>query len=90
VTRKGEPVSLDTADGIIEKIGQISGIPLSWHTLRHTWSEKKAKQLSETPNGSDILMYLGGWKNAESPKRYTKKTIELQAQEWLRAHQDDK
>jgi len=89
VTRKGDPVSLDTADDIIEKIGQVSGVPLSWHSLRHTWSEKKAKQLSEVPNGSDILMYLGGWKNAESPKRYTKKTIELQAQEWLRAHQDD-
>jgi integrase len=47
VTRKGDPVSLDTADDIIEKIGQISGVPLSWHSLRHTWSEKKAKGSQE-------------------------------------------
>ena len=41
VTNVGQPLSLDRVDDIIQDISRYSGIsPLSWHRLRHTWSEK--------------------------------------------------
>jgi integrase len=85
VTQDGNPVSLDTADDIISKIGLSSGVPLSWHRLRHTWAEKLAEEFFDTPNGLDMVMYLGGWTNPQSPKRYTKRVIERQAAEKRRA-----
>lgn len=87
VTDAGHPLSLDRADDIIQDIGRHSGIaPLSWHRLRHTWSEKWAERLLKQPNGKDLLQYLGGWTNPHSPDRYIQHTVAQQAADLMRAY----
>lgn len=88
VTNMGQPLSLDRADDIIQDIGRHSGImPLSWHRLRHTWSEKWAERLLKQPNGKDLLQYLGGWTNPHSPDRYIQHTVAQQAADLMRSYQ---
>jgi integrase len=87
VTRSGSPVSIDTADDIIVEIGRLSGVsPLSWHRLRHTWAERMAELFSEQPNGMDRLVYLGGWTNPLSARRYIQRSLAKQAKEALRGY----
>lgn len=87
VTRSGSPVSIDTADDIIVAIGRFSGVtPLSWHRLRHTWAERMAELFAEQPNGMDRLVYLGGWTNPLSARRYIQRTLAKQAREALRGY----
>jgi integrase len=87
VTRSGSPVSIDTADDIIVAIGRLSGVsPLSWHRLRHTWAERMAELFSEQPNGMDRLVYLGGWTNPLSARRYIQRSLAKQAKEALRGY----
>jgi hypothetical protein len=87
VTRSGSPVSIDTADDIIVAIGRASGVaPLSWHRLRHTWAERMAEVFSEQPNGMDRLVYLGGWTNPLSARRYIQCSLAKQAREALRGY----
>lgn len=89
VTGKGDPVSLATADKIIQAIGRHSGIgTLSWHRLRHTWAERMAVRLREQPNGMDVLLYLGGWTARDSVRPYIQQAIAREAQEIMRAYQD--
>jgi integrase len=90
LTETGIPVSEDTANDVIAKMGRYSGvIPLSWHRLRHTWAEKWAEIYAEQPNGLDKLMYLGGWINPQSPKQYIKRTLAKQAIEMMRSRQEN-
>lgn len=87
VTRSGSPVSIDTADDIIVAIGRASGVaPLSWHRLRHTWAERMAEVFSDQPNGMDRLVYLGGWTNPLSARRYIQRSLAKQAKEALRGY----
>lgn len=87
VTEKGYPLSLARTDDVIQDIGRYSGVaPLSWHRLRHTWSEQWATRLLSRPNGKDVLQYLGGWTNPHSPDHYIKHTISQQAAEIVRAY----
>lgn len=89
VTWRGVPVSLETANDIIQAIGRHSQVArLSWHRLRHTWAEEMATLLQDEPNGLDQLMYLGGWTHPESPKRYIQNTIAQQAVECIRSYQE--
>lgn len=89
VTRNGRPLSTIMADDIIQAIGRQSGIiPLSWHRLRHTWAEQMAAQLSEQPNGLDVLMYLGGWTAETSVRHYIQNTIATQAQAVMRRYHE--
>jgi len=89
VTRQGTPVSLETANDIIQTIGRHSEVAhLSWHRLRHTWAEKMATWLQDEPNGLDQLMYLGGWTHPESPKRYIQNTVAQRAVERIRLYQE--
>lgn len=88
VTRRGQPISLDTAQDVIQIIGQRSHVcPLSWHRLRHTWAERMATFLLQQPNGLDRLVYLGGWTHADSPKRYIQQALAQQAGQTLRQYQ---
>jgi len=86
VTSKGEPVSLDTANDIIQSISRLSGVSFSWHSLRHTWAEMMAELLADRPNGPDQLKYLGGWTNSQSPGRYIQNAIAKQATAALRKY----
>ena len=87
VTRSGSPVSIDTADDIIVAIGRFSGVtPLSWHRLRHTWAERMAELFADQPNGMDRLVYLGGWTNPLSARRYIQRSLAKQAKEALRGY----
>src|SRR5665213_3518483 len=87
VTRSGNPVSIDTADDIIVAIGRFSGVtPLSWHRLRHTWAERMAELFADQPNGMDRLVYLGGWTNPLSARRYIQRSLAKQAKEALRGY----
>ena len=90
VTRHGQPVAIDSAQDVIQTIGQRSHVqPLSWHRLRHTWAERMATVLLEQPNGLDRLMYLGGWTHPDSPKRYIQQALAQQAGQTLRQYQDE-
>jgi len=89
VTSDGEPVSLDAANDIIQTVSRLSGVNLSWHTLRHTWAERVADLLADKPNGADQLKYLGGWTNSQSPNRYIQNAIAKQAVAILRKHQEE-
>ncbi len=85
---KGYPLSLDRANDVIQDIGRHGEVtPLSWHRLRHTWSEQWADRLLSHPNGNDILQYLGGWTNPHSPDHYIQHTVARQAAELVRAYQ---
>ncbi len=85
ITRRGSPVSIDTADDIIAALGRCSGItPLSWHRLRHTWAERMAEVLADQPNGMDRLVYLGGWTNPLSARRYIQRALAKQAKQAVR------
>jgi integrase len=87
VTGAGAPLSMKAADDIMRTIGRHSGVtPLSWHRLRHTWAERMAEVLAEQANGMDKLVYLGGWTNPQSPKRYTQNAIARQASEAMRSY----
>ncbi|HEV2173818.1 MAG TPA: tyrosine-type recombinase/integrase [Nitrospira sp.] len=87
VTRSGSPVSIDTADDIIVAIGRAGGVePLSWHRLRHTWAERMSELFAEQQNGMDRLVYLGGWTNPLSARRYIQRTLAKQAREALRGY----
>lgn len=87
VTRSGSPVSIDTADDIIVAIGRLSGVtPLSWHRFRHTWAERMAKLFADQPNGMDRLVYLGGWRNPLSARRYIQRALAEQAKQALRGY----
>lgn len=87
VAREGQALSLDRADDIIQDIGRHSGItPLSWHRLRHTWSEKWAERFLTQPNGKELLQYAGGWTNPHSPDHYIQHTIEKQAADLMRTY----
>lgn len=89
VTSEGEPVSLDTANDIIQSISRLSGVSLSWHSLRHTWAETMAELLADSPNGPDQLKYLGGWTNSQSPSLYIQNAIAKQATAALRKYQEE-
>jgi integrase len=89
VTSDGEPLSLDAANDVIQSISRLSGMSLSWHSLRHTWAERIADLLAEKPNGADQLKYLGGWTNSLSPKRYIQNAIAKQAIATLRRYQEE-
>jgi integrase len=89
VTSDGEPLSLDAANDVIQSISRLSGMSLSWHSLRHTWAERIADLLAEKPNGADQLKYLGGWTNSLSPKRYIQNAIAKQAIATLRKYQEE-
>jgi len=89
VTSNGEPVSLDAANDIIQSISRLSGVSLSWHSLRHTWAERMADLLADKPNGADQLKYLGGWTNSQSSNRYIQNAIAKQAAATLRKHQEE-
>lgn len=85
VTRAGMPLSIKASDDIMRAIGRHSAVaPLSWHRLRHTWAERMAEVLADQPNGMDKLIYLGGWTNPQSPRRYIQNAIARQAGEALR------
>lgn len=87
VAKEGQALSLDRADDIIQDIGRHSRIaPLSWHRLRHTWSEKWAERFLVQPNGKDLLQYAGGWTNPHSPDHYIQHTIEKQAADLMRTY----
>jgi len=87
VTGTGAPLSMKAADDIMRTIGRHSGVtPLSWHRLRHTWAERMAEVFAEQANGMDKLVYLGGWTNPQSPKRYTQNAIARQASEAMRSY----
>jgi integrase len=87
VARSGSPVSIDTADDVIVAIGRHSGVtPLSWHRLRHTWAERMAEILADQPNGMDRLVYLGGWTNPLSARRYIQRALARQAAEAVREY----
>jgi integrase len=87
VTGAGAPLSMKAADDIMRTIGRHSGVtPLSWHRLRHTWAERMAEVFAEQANGMDKLVYLGGWTNPQSPKRYTQNAIARQASEAMRRY----
>ena len=87
VARSGSPVSIDTADDVIVAIGRHSGVtPLSWHRLRHTWAERMAEMLADQPNGMDRLVYLGGWTNPLSARRYIQRALARQAAEVVREY----
>lgn len=87
VTQAGDPVSVDRVDDIIQDIGRHSGIdPLSWHRLRHTWSEKWAEIFLKQSNGKDLLQYAGGWTNPHSSDHYIQHTVERQAAELMRTY----
>ncbi len=88
VARSGAPLSSDRADDVIVAIGRHSGVkPLSWHRLRHTWAERMAEILLDLPNGMDRLVYLGGWTNPASAKRYIERAIARQAEASVRDYQ---
>jgi len=88
VTEKGYPLSIDRANDVIQDIGRHSGVTsLSWHRLRHTWSEKWADLLLTQPNGKDLLQYLGGWTHPHSPDRYIQHTVAQQAADLMRTYQ---
>lgn len=94
LTNEGNPISIATTNDIIKAIGKISGVDqLCWHRLRHTWAENLADELTNqnrlTSNDSsiDVLQYLGGWKNAESPQIYIQNSIKKRALEILRKYQ---
>ncbi len=87
VARSGSPVSIDTADDVIVAIGRHSGVtPLSWHRLRHTWAERMAEMLADQPNGMDRLVYLRGWTNPLSARRYIQRALARQAAEVVREY----
>jgi integrase len=87
LTRSGNPVSIDTADDIVVAIGRFSGVtPLSWHRFRHTWAERMAELFADQPNGMDRLVYLGGWTNPLSARRYIQRALARQAEEALRSY----
>ena len=87
VTVEGQALSLARADDIIQDISHHSGIaPLSWHRLRHTWSEKWAERFLTQPNGKDLLQYAGGWTNPHSPDHYIQHTVEKQAAHLMRTY----
>ena len=89
VTRSGKPVSIDTSNDIVRAIGHHSDVPnLTWHRFRHTWAEKMAEELSDRPNGVDILMYLGGWSDMRSPLTYIQDAVGKQADKFMRDYQD--
>jgi integrase len=88
VTGSGAPLSIKASDDIMHTIGRHSGVtPLSWHRLRHTWAERMAEVLAEQANGMDRLVYLGGWSNPNSSRRYVQNTIARQAGDSLRKYQ---
>ena len=89
VTSDGKPVSLDAANDIIQSISRLSGVSLSWHSLRHTWAERMADLLADKPNGADQLKYLGGWTNSQSSNLYIQNAIAKQAAATLRKHQEE-
>ena len=87
-TRSGDPVSIDTANDIINAIGRRSGIDLSWHRLRHTWAEKAADVYLSKPNGLYQFMHLGGWKSERSVRHYAQRAIAKQAEQRWRDYQE--
>ena len=87
--RRGDPLSLDRTDDIIQAVGQYSGVsPLSWHRFRHTWAERMANKLYGEPNGMEQLAYLGGWTNLSSPDRYIQRAKRRYAEDHLRSYQN--
>jgi len=81
VTDEGNALSHARANDILEVVGRQSKVvPLSWHRFRHTWAERLAEHLLEVPNGLDQLMYLGGWTNPDSPRRYMQYAVARHAQ----------
>lgn len=89
LTRSGKPVSIDTSNDIVRAISQHSDVSnLSWHRFRHTWAERMALELSDRPNGVDILMYLGGWSDMRSPLTYIQDAVAKQADVFMREYQE--
>jgi integrase len=87
VAQSGNPLSIDTADDVIVAIARHSHVtPLSWHRLRHTWAESMAEMLAAQPNGLDRLVYLGGWTNPLSARRYIQRALANQAREAVREY----
>jgi integrase len=88
VAQDGNPLATDTANDIIGKIGEYSGVrPLSWHRLRHSRLEKWAEALLAHPDGQNTLRDLGGWKSAQSMECYIAYARKQQADEELRRFQ---
>lgn len=89
VTDEGNALSRARANDILAVVSRRSQVsPLSWHRFRHTWAERLAQHLLEVPNGLDQLMYLGGWTNPDSPRRYMQYAVARHAQTSLARWQE--
>ncbi len=85
----GAPLSISSADGVVEVVTRHTGIEhLSWHSFRHTWAEELADDLLNQHREEEalqIIRELGGWKpNSSTPMHYIQNAIRKRAFEFLR------
>lgn len=67
INQQGGRMSTSALDLIVRKIGQLTGIELSAHVLRHTLLTSLVR------NGNDLLLVaeIGGHKRLETTRRYS-------------------
>lgn len=72
----GRPISCSAAQKISATAAENTGVIFNWHLVRHAFFNRRYAEASvytDNANLIDNLIYWGGWKSAESLKRYTRR-----------------
>lgn len=78
-TQTGQPLSVAQSDKIIRQLKEFTGIPISWHRLRHTFAETYAQEHIKHPQVRSLLQYQLGHKHPKSINVYIQCTIAHEA-----------
>ncbi len=87
VAQSGQPLSLRGARHVVERISCVSGIHVTWHRFRHTFFDRVYQDIADRPDGTDLLMELGGWSAPSSVQPYVRRALQQKAEEVLADYQ---
>jgi integrase len=73
---------------IVEHLGRVVGVHLTWHRFRHTFLDTVYAALAHQPNGIDLLQEIAGWSAASSADPYVRRARQRSANAVLASYQE--
>ncbi len=85
----GQPLSLRGARHVVERVSQVTGVPLTWHRFRQTFLNRVYEHVADRDNGLDLLAEIAGWSSPSSSRPYVRMAIRRAASKVLVDYQSN-